>query len=123
MKASGLRIGNLFEELYSKNIIEVIGLTNEEITFNGEFIRKWQARPIPLTKKWLLKFGFEFNKHKNWHNFKLKDFYINYSKIDIEDLVDANCFYSMNGNIKIKYVHELQNIYYVFYKKELMIQE
>lgn len=108
MDSKELRLGNLFQDKYTKQVIEVMELSKEKILFSGNFKGKWQAEPIPLTEEWLLKFGYE----------DLIDMAISFCKqseyygveITSEDLR------------KIK-VHEAQNLYYALTKKELTIKK
>lgn len=108
MKANELRLGNLvayeptiddWEEIIVKcgNIIQC------EISPDS-FI------PIPLTEEWLLKFGFE----KVGFQF-IKD--------GIELFPIRDLYYRGNFPIKsdIKYVHQLQNLYFALVGKELKL--
>jgi len=63
IKSTELRLGNLFIEENSNKIIEVIGLEKDRVVFSGMFLDKWQAKPIPLTEEWLVKFGFRKNQN------------------------------------------------------------
>ena len=114
MKANELRIGNIFRDKYTRMMIIVIGLTDNEITFSGEFDSEWQAEPIPLTEQRLLKFGFEWKNHA-----------IRLGKYAIRQQVDGWFMYlsneSLNFTIHLKYVHQLQNLYFALTGKELTI--
>ena len=120
MKPNELRIGNLFIEEKSKKIIEVIGLEKNRIIFSGMFLEKWQAEPIILTHEWLIKFGFIHDN--NWH------YYLGENPITRDYLlsicwIDGDQFpFYRNGFFKIKYVHELQNLYLALTKEELVLQ-
>ncbi|PHR23587.1 MAG: hypothetical protein COA36_16785 [Desulfotalea sp.] len=57
MEAKSLRLGNLFIENNTGEVIHVIGLHDKQITFSGLFDEGWQAEPIPLTEEWLVKLG------------------------------------------------------------------
>ena len=123
MKASELRLGNLFIEEHSDKIIEVIGLEKIKITFSGLFLDKWQAKPIPLTEEWLLKFGFEkenslyvIDKDK-YHTFSILVGGISFPFIKSNDKAIRENF-SFYG---IKYVHQLQNLYFALTGEELII--
>ena len=133
MKAKDLRIGNLVtDEWYDsfKTVIEVESIIekgiNIEIENDGNYPELAQhtiepegliskLKPIPLTKEWLLKFGFEetcyksiFTRHKR----------IQYS---IE-----NKTYSIGDDVSIygiDYVHQLQNLYFALTGEELTIKK
>lgn len=67
--------------------------------------------PIPLTEEWLLKFGFE----------KKRDFFhLDYESFCI--FLDKKGYYThINcGNLYIKHVHQLQNLYFALTGKELV---
>lgn len=99
-----LRIGNLVLDS-TKNTTVVEG-THEL----SERVR----HGIPLTKKWLLKFGFK-NQNNGWdienHDFGLFD--MSHGKLTDIRYNDTRCC------PKIKYVHELQNLYFVMTGEEI----
>lgn len=73
--------------------------------------------PIPLTEEILFKCGFEKTivntMIKAWLNFS---FYLT-----IRD--DGELFYEWNGgNIQVKYLHQLQNLYFSLVGKELEVE-
>jgi hypothetical protein len=117
MKASELRIGNLFIEEHSDKIIEVIGLKKNRITFTGNFYGKWQAKPILLTEEWLLKFGFE----KMENNWKCLD--LHFATISWERLAGLTLSFEKESTYlpHIKYVHQLQNLHFALTGEELII--
>ena len=117
MKANELRIGNLFVDKKTKTIINIIGLTEQYITFSGHFKNDWQAKPIPLTEEWLLKFGFD--KHFEDFEKKIVGFYLTYN---FNDGISLNGKY-MDEPIYIdgEYVHQLQNLYFALTGEELTI--
>ena len=106
MKANELRIGNF---IYNdrNEIFKVNWIT--------EIIESRQSTAIPLTEEWLLKFG--FNKLPDcWDNdiFHLSQW----------DNYPLNWCVAMNKNnavliLKLKYVHQLQNLYFALTGEEL----
>lgn len=129
MKASDLRIGNL---VYSVKEIDhgdrvpvlVVGIDTKHITYLCENhqlhseIRQFhvgpnQIYPIPLTKIWLDKMKFQIN-----YNFTVpgsnRIFYI---KDDFE-IVDMNGVFTY-GETNLKYLHQLQNLYFALTNEEL----
>jgi len=107
MRVQELRIGNLFIESISNQIIEVIGLEKEKIKFTGIFVGKWQSKPIPLTKEWLIKFGWEYNPISNeYHGNGM--------------ILHNHSSYISWGVIKLYYVHKLQNLYFELKDEELI---
>jgi hypothetical protein len=78
-------------------------------------------RPIPLTEEWLLKFGFEVNtdyasEDNNWY-----DYLKNYVRISMPYFTYN--FENGESEIEIKYVHQLQNLYFALTGEELTIKE
>lgn len=71
--------------------------------------------PIPLTEEWLIKFGFEKTKGYVFKIDKFSLFDHNYDQ--------GNLFLKLNSQnvplINIKYVHQLQNLYFALTGKEL----
>ena len=111
MKAKELRIGNLFIDKYSKQIISVLELLRSgNIVFDFECYGMWEAEPIPLNKEWLLKFGFQFyigwDEMEFWCLPKDKD---NSDRFELYETLQG--FEAPSGKI-IKEVHTLQNCYF-----------
>jgi len=79
------------------------------------------CKPIPLTEEWLLRFGFELKeavmdekKYYGWLNFSFH--------LDINFIEKSFFYHWMGGNIDIKYVHQLQNLYFALTGEELEIK-
>lgn len=71
-----------------------------------------ECEPIPLTEEWLLKFGFEPLGSSRF-DFKIFTYY----------LYDGS-FYNQSSRLStIKYVHQLQNLYFALTGEELKIKE
>lgn len=121
MKATELRLGNFVSHL--GHVVEItmsryIGDFHEGIL---------ELSPIPLTEEWLVKFGFEiswhindgsgfgFSKHK-------KDYFVIFH---VKQKGFRVAFRNENGRIEIpvKYVHQLQNLYFALNGEELTIKE
>jgi len=119
MKASELRIGNLVS--YHENISIVHGITDPDYG-NGIHIHYEHTcigceheliEPIPITEEWLVKFGFNTEDGKlyispNGYAFTLQ----------------KNGVVKFMGLIfrkNMKYVHQLQNLYFALTGKELTI--
>lgn len=148
MTPQELRIGNLLyrsKEWYReypeyKNqeyLIEVNKITYDELLkddyiINGEYLRL--LVPIPLTEEWLLKFGFHednyglFEKVKNNAEYKSGceiEVWIKQCIID-SDIVWDYCIGEDISNVThlayIKYVHQLQNLYFALTGQELTIK-
>jgi hypothetical protein len=118
MKAQEFRIGNL---VYGKKIETVRGIIDGYVWFNDEAnLHIELCQPIPLTKEWLLKFGFEKQIDDYYY------FYCYYASFD----ADLPMWFGQEGccqkeTIKenIKYVHQLQNLWFGLTGEELTITE
>lgn len=120
LKANELRIGNLIYQ-WRTDIPFEVGIDDLKIIQSGES----KARPIPLTEEWLLKFGFE----KNFEN--LIEILINKNQSLHFDKTD-NCmslYIPINHEFiylvfkHIKYIHELQNLFFALTGEELEIKQ
>lgn len=116
-----LRIGNLV--YYKNNILEVEYLYCKE-PFDAEFYTA-----IPLTEEWLFKFGFVQKKYNagNSIGFEIPTNKGNLILLiwKVAPLPDNWIMQVFIGTInisEIKYVHQLQNLYYALTGKELEIK-
>ena len=116
MKANELRIGNIVERY-----TDVFGRgwswtnTSHEDIYSIACGHEDKYRPIPLTEEWLLKFGFRPLDNKNWHLGKIKVWSGAtgiYFQFNTPDDID---------DVEIKYVHQIQNLYFALTGEELML--
>lgn len=122
MKAIELRIGNLVEYKITDDLDERIEWW-ELSTIDSDDLKIIQDdcdyRPIPLTEEWLLKFGFKYNNPTyEWYDKSAVLFIqVNYLGFDL--------IAKFHNQVirEIKYVHELQNLYFALTGKELKIKE
>lgn len=120
MEARELRIGNFFLGDTSENNFQQITAI-EILDFNNDPLDDYY-KPIPLTEEWLLKFGF-FSKYKSCYvRWNILGFDIQ-QKSDEDDngnkIPQEQVFY-FNYMYEIKYVHQLQNLYFALTQKELV---
>lgn len=113
MKSSELRLGNLI--LFRGNLICLD--TNYELFKSLVDISRDDKRykPIPLTEEWLLKFGFV---KKNGYGLVFLFGNLFYSVETKEYFM----FQYHDLRIKIKHVHQLQNIYFALTSEELILK-
>ena len=118
MKASELRIGNWIKD---GNDFEQVTIDHLNCLSSG----RCEFDEIPLTEEWLLKFGFEkenslyvIDKDK-YHTFSILVGGISFPFIKSNDKVIRENF-SFYG---IKYVHQLQNLYFALTGEEIVIKE
>ena len=114
MKASELRIGNwIYLPSKSKKYQISSGHDIEEIEGSDD------ARPIPLTPEWLERFGFERVLHdeRDWYNYPLG--LIN----PLNNYEDHGYMMAGEFDLDIRYVHQLQNLFFALTGEELTINE
>ena len=125
MKANELRINNIY-----KTNIEFVGsleakinvfkdkeyfiLNEKKLMLILQFDLLKFIEPIQLTEEWLLKCGFEMNRLSFSIKFELNNFII----FKIDDYFYAKV---IGMEINLKYLHELQNLYFTHNKKELNV--
>jgi hypothetical protein len=112
MKANELRIGNyiLLQGVTKPTQVWIIDTTEQST--------RTKASPIPLTEEWLLKFGFEIKLDNfNWNAGiginEIGDF-----KLALRHTDNFGWFYKSRCT-PIKYVHQLQNLYFALTGEEL----
>ena len=121
LKESDLRIGNFIKVISSTKtfdsfITQAKGydiVRIEEKSFNH-----WNYEPVVLNEEWILKFGFkriEGNCERNYTNGVFHVF------INSLNEVNFNFFPNFEWYKKIKYVHELQNLYFALTGSELTV--
>lgn len=118
MKPIDLRIGNYLQDGKTKEILKVKKLTWAEILTEVVDRSKyplddgWFLEPIPLSNEWLKKLGFVWLDETDPYCYK------------DELMIDSNGYITWHGlflhDIKIEYVHDLQNLFYTLKKVELI---
>ena len=141
MKITDLRVGNYisctdFEcmdevptelsEKYDKvlriydNVIQWNSISDDISYYSATDIN--YVDPIPITEEWLLSFGFKLDYRNSEHtklysNEKLTiDYNFTDKYIDFDNVLLA-------PDIKIEYVHQLQNLYYALTGEELELKK
>lgn len=126
MDVRELRIGNYVDGIKyinSEMVVSSIGYQSMPGEDNLYLINSYPAygfKPIPLTEEWLLRFGFTGNKG---YMRKDNDYSMHFEYVN--DGWECNvCFGSYCEDSEslehIKYVHQLQNLYYALTGKELI---
>ena len=123
VSVTDFRIGNLIQRNGVICTVELINGETEEIYFLGKDFyysdNVIYIEPIQITEEWLLNFGFvlygkeatDSNSPSDWYWIK-KGF-----KFSIDNLTYLN----NQLGVKIKYVHQLQNLYFALVGSELQI--
>lgn len=136
INAKELRIGNKFKGMEMiQTVFEIIDntdrgqiiqrgyenlITCEE---NGNQYKPIEIRPVPLTKEWLLKFGYRQGSMKNCY---FKEWGRNGVEIIVHDYHYKGGFEVQLSESKYKSVesvHQLQNLYFALTGEELTIQD
>lgn len=111
MEASQLRIGNYVYRQSSKLIVDKSSVYQIE---NVNIQSALKYAPIPLTEEWVLKLGF-----------KNKTIYIKGICLYLVNEGMSGGFqdneYGINEYVDIKYVHQLQNLYFALTGEELTV--
>lgn len=117
MKANELRIGNYINGGGCPRIvisIEKDGCISEPIDNSTVDFSKG-IEPIPLTEEWLVKFGWELTPlNASFKRYNRKSGFM------IIEVYDDNKFWA--EYIYVKYVHQLQNLYFSLTGEELEIK-
>lgn len=126
MKANELRVNNYVEGVNGIDQILTIGETGVKLVKFNEpgssdeptHYFDW-IKPIPLSEEWLLKFGFNAQHIiKQWYS------YVN-DHIEISHYSKDRCMVFVSASdvaFDIKYVHQLQNLYFALTGKELTLK-
>lgn len=120
MELGQLRIGSYYNYSNEWNTFDIYGffkLSLDHIQAQSFDIK--QMSGILLTHEILLKMGFDYDN--GWYSIMNGLYTFHYQSYDI-NLNFRNTEFSHRGNIishKIKYVHEIQNIYYAHNHREL----
>ncbi|MDV3470858.1 hypothetical protein CMV02_02890 [Elizabethkingia anophelis] len=118
MEGKELRLGNYLHDR-NGNLCKVIELRQDGIYAPAinEAITGLPNKPIELTEDWLLKFGFSKIRYTDK---KLNYYSKGFVKCYIEN---SNIFFDViQGCIQVKYVHQLQNLYFALTGEELTIK-
>ena len=143
MKSNELRIGNYVFSAEDNKNGEVFQIDSRGIVFVNKNGNRWQdlknIQPIPLTEELLLKCGFEKVKNKDKEDLReyightaqkakyaIFDTDIFITKVDKRGLLwrGIGCDFMVlfyHKSIPIKYLHQLQNIYFALTGQELEI--
>lgn len=119
IQTNELRIGNWVKTIYNElDYIAITEILDCVIHSNKTKCVSYSSlRPIPLTEEILLKCGFEK---------KGSTVYINIGSIEIGTVANGKRFYiqisSQNITLEIKYLHQLQNLYFALTNQELNIE-
>lgn len=103
MRSNEFRIGNFYD--HSGRVKKVTPIVIEALFKSA---RLW-CKPIPLTEEWLLKFGF-IKRYKDCYEF---------GKLILNDKF---VMMDIDIHLELRYVHQLQNLYFTLTGEELTIK-
>ena len=127
MDSRELRIGNLYDQF--GNICEVDWVVLKDLS-KAPKDQLW-CKPIPLTEEWLIRMGFlqSIGKYGNEFHILEKNGFTVMFTIEHWTNVDNESKYKNNWHVKnmlnenkLKYVHQLQNLYWCLCGEELTIK-
>jgi len=128
---SELRIGNIIHFPFTAENVTILGINahnyNSEITHTISFKKEENLycekinvlKPINLTEQWLLNFGFILYGKEATDSTSPSDWY--FIKKDFRFQIDNISHISSVLGIKIKYVHQLQNLFHSLTGRELTV--
>jgi len=131
MKAKNFRVGNVIK--YDNRIFTIDTIAEEFPTLDtiefGIGVVDWNnIELIELTEDWLQEMGFKIFADscvcKGWfigENPMTHDYLLTLTWMKNDDGTLAECFYR-NGHFVIKYVHELQNLFFAITRQELELE-
>jgi len=130
MKANELRINNYVLARGAQAQIKAVDETHASYVkkhlIGEDRIPLKFIKPIPLTEKWLVKFGFEVTKGKFFDEIygilNKKDVVFEYW-LDGDMYINGMTEESLLIPKEINYVHELQNLYFAHTGEELKTQD
>jgi hypothetical protein len=121
MKANELRIGNYgLNPIDNNNIVQLVAIYPDETTqwewdgYDGFTSTSIAMKPIPLTEDWLKRFAQKQYSYTTFYIEKVGWLELNGDVWNV-DFVDG---YTI---AQIKYVHQLQNLYFALTGEELKI--
>lgn len=128
MQANELRVGNLLHyvnepELVLPDVVEVESITEyginlpveDDISVSSVDYNFDDLEGIPLTEEWLLKFGFQ---KKDLGNFEH-----HFNGFPLQKNQECFLYFTFNHRYRdVKYVHQLQNLYFALTGEELKLK-
>lgn len=125
MKPTELRLGNL---VYCRDVDSITSIcAHDLLDSETRPLEGWQMiyQPIPLTEEWLLKFGF----HDCRMSSGLTEIMVKEFSTTTQGVFKGEYCVTLLGKIphqlnhRIKYVHQLQNIFFALTGEELTLKE
>lgn len=122
MRANELRLGNIVSKEGRPSLVD---LNDFKMIYNGS----WPIwKPIHITDNWMIKLGFKKVKSNGvyWYEKKLGKYKPVLVTNDIGEFGFSEklkfVFIDEYDNIKLKYVHQIQNLYFSLTQTELTLK-
>lgn len=127
MEANELRIGNyIYNNEGSVSKVQLLGKTLIMVD-NSKKANEKECKPIPLTEEWLLKFGFSKSSSLTPLYTYGNTMLIWWNEYEAEELINFWEFrfgitqsYKAERQVRLDYVHQLQNLTFALTGKELV---
>jgi hypothetical protein len=120
MTAKELRIGNYVYLMLNHQDYETLSVTTKDLEYIGK--KQGDYQPIPLTKEWLVKFGYTetgfMGFEKGFSNNSILHIQFMAGGV-ITGFIEGDSTYNLIG--KIDFVHQLQNLFFALRGEELTI--
>jgi len=123
MKANELRLGNHINYEFKKDSgnKKEIPVTIQDIKYI-ETQSMFYYTPIVLTEEWMLNLGFSSSILTEEKEGNTKIYFNIINIYQINENLNEFMFFSDNADVKIKYLHELQNLYFALTREELKVK-
>ena len=101
--------------------VRVCGITQRKIGYHHpderpdahlRYARIHEVEPISITAELLAELGFQYRDNTYWERWFLGGF-------DIERK-EGSSYFDYNSEIRLEYLHELEDLYYLIYGQELI---
>lgn len=100
--------------------VRICGITKRKIGYHAtgkpcehlRYARLDEIEPIPITPELLKELGFAYRDNSYWERWFIGDFTI--------ERKEHSPYFDYDDNIRLEYLHELENLYYMIYNKELI---
>lgn len=126
MKASELRLGNYVRLMLNHSDYNEFAIELPDFNLIANNSLNHTYEPIPLTEEWMLKFGFVI---RYFNQDETKPLFWKVEKnrhIDIYPHKEHNFYFFINSiqmSTPLKYVHQLQNLYFALTGEELTVKQ
>jgi hypothetical protein len=120
MKSNELRIGNYVS--YGGEIVRVTAIGQEYVYIDRitlDYVNRDDVEPVELTEEWLVNFGFKKIEDKL---FGMDEFRMGTYSFSLYNFSLDNGWGIVNKQ-PIKYVHQLQSLYFALTKEELILTD